>query len=68
MRKKRLETLLLIKQVQEAAHEYMRGRVITSMKQVYEAAILKRFPISFTRFGEYMREMNVRRQIADYEC
>lgn len=66
MQKRKLETLLLIQQVQGTAMEQMEKTGSTNRMQIYEAAIMKQYQISYTTFSYYMKEANVQGQIAEY--
>lgn len=67
MRKRKLETLRLIQQVQEAAIKYIQQTSSESRTEIYEAAIMKPFQIGYSTFLNYMKEANVSGQIAEYE-
>lgn len=66
MRKRKLETLLLIQQIQRSAMEHMKKTGSTNRMQIYEAAIMKQYQISYTTFIRYVKETNVQEQIAEY--
>lgn len=67
MQKRKLETLLLIQQVQGTAMAQMEKTGSTNRMQIYEAAIMKQYQISYTTFIDYMKEANVQEQIAEYD-
>ena len=66
MRKRKLETLLLIQQIQRSAMEHREKTGSTNRMQIYEAAIMKQYQISYTTFIRYVKETNVQEQIAEY--
>ena len=66
MRKRKLETLLLIQQIQRSAMEHMEKTGSTNRMQIYEAAIMKQYQISYTTFIRSVKETNVQEQIAEY--
>ena len=66
MRKRKLETLLLIQQIQRSAMKHREKTGSTNRMQIYEAAIMKQYQISYTTFIRYVKETNVQEQIAEY--
>lgn len=67
MRKRKIETLRMILQVQKSAIECLQKTSCRNSKDVYETAIMRQFQISYTTFKEYMKEVNVWQRIAEYE-
>ena len=56
----------LIQQIQRSAMEHMEKTGSTNRMQIYEAAIMKQYQISYTTFIRYVKETNVQEQIAEY--
>lgn len=64
MGKRKLETLLMIQQVQTASKGFTEQTGCTHNPQIYESAIMKQFQISYGTYLQYMKEKDVSRQIA----